>query len=86
MGRLVRRLVQGRRRSLSPEQQARCFQPLQRAGAEPCAIAGWGIGLALNRRIAEMCGRRSWPGQQTRPGQPMLGACCINSPPHGDTP
>ena len=51
--RLVRWLVQDSRRSLSHEQQVRCSQPLQRAGAEPCAIAGWGIDLALNRRTAE---------------------------------
>ena len=78
--------MQGSRRSLSPEQQVRQFQPFQRAGAEPCAIAGSGSGLALNRRITEMDGRRSWPGQQVGSRQPMLGACCINSPPHGDFP
>lgn len=56
LGAQVRLVVQDTGRGISPEQQARLFQPFERAGAEQTGIPGSGIGLALSRRIAEMMG------------------------------
>ncbi len=52
----VRLVVQDTGRGLSVEQQARLFQPFERAGAEQSGIQGSGIGLALSRRMAELMG------------------------------
>lgn len=41
---------------ISPEQQARLFQPFERLGAERTKIQGTGLGLALSKKIVELMG------------------------------
>lgn len=48
--------VQDNGPGLTAEQQARLFQPFERAGAERGTVAGTGLGLALSRQLAEAMG------------------------------
>lgn len=68
-GNRVRLTVTDTGPGLSPEQQARLFQPFERLGADKAAIEGTGIGLALSRRLMELMqgeiGVDSTPGQGT---------------------
>ena len=41
---------------LTPEQQARLFQPFERLGAQRGSVAGSGLGLALARQLAQAMG------------------------------
>ncbi|MBV8086521.1 MAG: response regulator, partial [Chloroflexi bacterium] len=52
---------------LSPEQQARLFQPFDRLGAERTATPGTGLGLALAKKLVEVMGGDI--GVRTAPGE-----------------
>ena len=85
LGAQVRLVVQDTGCGLSPAQQARLFQPFERAGAEQTGIPGSGIGLALSRRIAEMMdGELGLHSTQDQGSQFWLILPRFEPIPHGD--
>lgn len=52
----VRLLVRDTGPGLSPEQQARLFNPFERLGADATGVEGTGLGLVLSRRLTEAMG------------------------------
>ncbi|MBL8306596.1 MAG: PAS domain-containing protein [Rubrivivax sp.] len=66
-GSTLRLSVRDRGPGLTPQEQARLFQPFERLAASRSGIEGTGIGLALSRRLVQAMGGEI--GVDSRPGE-----------------